>query len=117
MATLFGPDGKPLAAPLRHPRGDDGVLARNKAKVQAWLRVVGAADEAGGRGEHNWRRPPRKCLTQAMVDGLRRRGMAVYVTPGQFIVADLTGENPRVRQRRPLAERYVELCDGIEGHA
>lgn len=116
---LFGANGKPLAATLRHPRGMNDRLANNKARVEHWLgAVVGPGDSAGGRGENNWAVPPRKCLTQAMVDALRARGIAVYVTGGQFIVADLTGENPRIRQRRPLAERYVELAElGVGGIA
>ena len=112
MSTLFGPDNKPLKQVLRHPGGDDVLLAWNKARVERWLKnVVGPADVENGHSECNWSTPPRKCLTQAMVDALRRRGIAVYVTPGQFIAADLTGENPRIRQRRPLSERYIELVE------
>lgn len=115
MARLFGANGRPLAARLQDPTGRQARLERNKTLVERWLKnVVGPGDIEAGRGDHNWCRPPRKCLTQDLVDAMRSRGIALYVTPGQFIAADLTGERPRVRQRRPLAERYLELLDPKE---
>ena len=110
---LLGPDGRKLTQPLRDPKGGDGDrLMRNKARVEGWLHQVGLCDIRAGRSRNNWTAPPSKCLNQAMIDSLRARGIVAYVTAGQFIVADLTGENPKIRQRRPLAERYIELVEG-----
>ena len=106
---LLGPDGGPLVTALRHPQGRGLRLARNKAITEAWLEPATRGDKDIGRGDHNWAAPPKQCLTQAALDRLRSRGIAAYVSPGQFILADLTGKHPRIRQRRPLAERYVEL--------
>ena len=114
---LYGADGErlpPKAATLRDPAGRDERLKRNKATLEAWLKMATFGDAAAGRGDHNWSTPPKKCLRQKEVDAMRQRGMVVYVAPGQVIIADLTGQYPRVRQRRPLAERYVELVPETE---
>lgn len=111
---LYGANGELLVQPLNDPNGRDVRMARNKAITETWLALVTKGDALAGRGDHNWTTPPKKCLTQAMVDHLRSRGMAVYTGPGQFIVADLTGKNPVIRQRRPLAERRIELVQPEE---
>ena len=114
MPTLYGPDDRPIAKTIQHPRGDDETISANKGFVEKWLPVATKGDSDLGRGDHNWAAPPRKFLTQEMVDSLRARGIVLYLAPGQIILADLTGRNPRIRQRRPLAERYIELKQEIE---
>lgn len=106
---LYGANGELLVQPLNDPKGRNVRMARNKAITENWLALVTWDNPGDGRGDHNWSTPPKKCLTQKMIDDLRARGIAPYVGAGQFFLADLTGKNPVIRQRRPLAERRIEL--------
>lgn len=106
--------GKPIAKPISSVKCGSARIAMNKEIVEDWLEGVTKGDAAIGRGDHNWTKKPSKVFTQAQVDRLRSIGIAVYISPGQVIFADLTGPFPRVRQKRPLAERYVELVPASE---
>lgn len=79
-----------------------------KKLVESWIGLATAGDHNLGRGDHNWAAPPTPMLKK-LVPAFKDKGINVYVGGGQFLLVDMKPKNPLVIQRRPLAQRYVEI--------
>ena len=82
--------------------------AAKKAIVESWIGAAVAGDAALGYGDGQWAEPPAKAMKAHLRD-LKARGLHVYVGSGQLLVADLRPANPVIVQRRPLAQRLVQI--------
>ena len=83
--------------------------------VQTWIADAILGDVALGRNGMNFTVPPEEAVSQAARRALKERGIICYAGAGNYFQADMTGEHPRVIQRRPLAQRFVVIIPG--GHA
>lgn len=86
-----------------------------KTFAEAWITDAVAGDAALGRIGACFGTDPQVAVSQADRRAMLERGIVCYAGSGNYFQADLTGERPRVVQRRPLAQRFVELVPG--GHA
>lgn len=86
-----------------------------KTFVEAWITDAVVGDAALGRTGACFGTAPQEAVSQADRRAMLERGIVCYAGSGNYFQADLTGERPRVVQRRPLAQRFVELIPG--GHA
>ncbi len=83
-----------------------------KAYVEAWTSDTVAGDAALGRTGSCFGTAPQDSITQADRRAMLERGIVCYAGSGNYFQADLTGEKPRIIQRRPLAQRFIELVPG-----
>lgn len=97
---LLGADGKPIAS--------DALKAAKKACVEAWLEEALAGDRDMGRSSANFAIPPEQEIRPYM-PSFKEKSIAVYVGSGNLVLVDLKPAEPLVVQRRPLAQRQVQL--------
>ncbi|MBS3927784.1 MAG: hypothetical protein KGZ65_04250 [Sphingomonadales bacterium] len=83
-----------------------------KAFVEMWIADAVAGDAALGRTGACFVVSPQEAVDQATRKALLVRGIVCYAGSGNYFQADLTGDTPRVIQRRPLAQRFVQLAPG-----
>jgi len=81
----------------------------NKRFAEKWIESVVSADAAAGLSDHNFGVPPARQMGQEAITDMRARGINIYTGSGNFFLVDLNGSWPRIIQRRPLAQRYVEI--------
>jgi hypothetical protein len=97
-------------APAReHALAEAKLELEKRAIVQAWIGDAILGDVALGRNGMNFTVPPEEAVSQAARRALKERGIVCYAGAGNYFQADLTGQHPRVIQRRPLAQRFVVL--------
>ena len=84
---------------------------RNKDLAEAWIAKAVEGDAALGRSGSNFSMPPEKAIKNSIKD-LNKRGIRAYSGSGNYFQVDITGDRPRIIQRRPLAKRYLELIEG-----
>lgn len=84
------------------------VIAR-KQMAEHFVAQATEADKRNGRSDANFAVKPAKAFSQALIDSMLHRGIAVYVGAGNVFLADLAGNSVHVVQRRPLAQRTVRL--------
>ena len=85
---------------------------KKKESVEMWIAQSVAGDAALGRTGACFGVDPHDYVTQEDRRALKARGIVCYSGSGNYFQADLTGTHPRVIQRRPLAQRFVELIPG-----
>jgi len=83
-----------------------------KTFAEAWIADAVAGDAALGRTGACFGVTPQQAVGQAERHALLARGIVCYAGSGNYFQADLTGERPRIIQRRPLAQRFVEIVPG-----
>mgnify|MGYP001560750617 CR=1 FL=1 len=92
------------------PFGNDLAYVRKKTLVENWIARTLRGDAAIGRMGKNFAEDPTKAFPKKEIARLNSIGVRVYCGSGNVFLADLKGPNPKVIQRRPLAQRFVELC-------
>ena len=81
---------------------------RLKAVVEAWIDLEVRGDVARGRHDGNFTDDPAKTMKR-QVRLFNAAGTRIYVGSGNLFLADVAGLEPRVIQRRPLAQREIVL--------
>lgn len=99
-ATIYDAAGRPITAELRQQL--------KKIAVESWITEAIQADAELGRSDANFSVPPKKQM-QPYLPNFKKNGIAVYVGSGNLILVDLKPEHPAIVQRRPLAQRQIEL--------
>mgnify|MGYP001558322434 CR=1 FL=1 len=80
----------------------------NNALARAWIAETIAGDAVAGRSSRDFVVDP-EVQVRPHAQALNKRGVRIYAGSGNFFLVDVNGRAPRVLQRRPLAQRYVEL--------
>ncbi len=93
---------------LRADLGETDGQRANRLLAEGWIDAAVRGDAALGRSSKNFVDEPEKVLRKRVRD-FNARGVRLYSGSGNIFVVDVTRERPRIVQRRPLAQRFVEL--------
>jgi len=84
----------------------------NKSLAEAWITDTIKPDHEAGLSDNSFVLSPERQIPNELRLRLNSRGIRVYNGAGNVFLVDITGDRPRIIQRRPLAQRYIELFEG-----
>jgi len=106
MGRLWTPGQEPTA---HHADEISLRLATNKQFAENWIEETIQPDIDAGLTDDNFVTPPQEQVSKDHIRALNSKGIRVYHGGGNFFLVDCKQKNPHIIQRRPLAQRYIEL--------